>query len=83
MNSILSDIGPQTFNGLLYAVAPVLSVFLKWNVGAFFTTVGCSLVPSSLLTVSVTQQENKSFDYLSKDMVKAVRFLSFSYFLHV
>ena len=33
VNSILSDIGPQTFNALLYAVVPVLSVFIKWNVG--------------------------------------------------
>ena len=38
VNSILSDIGPQTFNALLYAVVPVVSLFIKWNVGAFFTT---------------------------------------------
>ena len=49
----------------------------------FFTTVGCSLVPSSLLTVSVTQQENKSIDYLCIGMVEAVKFLSFPHFLHV
>ena len=33
---ILSDIGHQTFDALPYAVVPVLSVFIKWNVGAFF-----------------------------------------------
>ena len=37
---------------LPYAVVPVLRVFIKWDVGALCTTVGCSLVPSSLLTVS-------------------------------
>ena len=31
---------------------PVLRVFIKWDVGALCTTVGGSLVPSSLLTVS-------------------------------
>ena len=73
MNSILSDIGSETFNALLYAVGPVLSVFIEWDVGAFCTTVGCSFAPSSLLTVSVTKQESKSIDYLCKDMVEAVR----------
>ena len=42
----------------------MLGVFIKWDVGAFFTTFGCGLVPSNLLTVSVRQQENKSINYL-------------------
>ena len=75
-------LGLRLFNALLYALVPVVSVFIKWNVGAFFPTVGCSLVPSSLLTVSVTQQENKSIDYLCIGMVEAVKFLSFPHFLH-
>ena len=50
--SILCDIGPQALIALLYAVVPVVRVFIKWDVGALCTTVGCSLVPSSLLTVS-------------------------------
>ena len=83
LNSIPSDIAPQTFIALLYAVVPVLIVFIKWDVGAFFITVGCSLVRSSLLTVSVTQKENKSIDYLWKDTLEAVRFLSFPCCLHV
>ena len=45
-------LGPQTFIALLCEVVPVLRVFTKWDVGALCTTVGCSLVPISLLTVS-------------------------------
>ena len=57
----------------------MLGVFIKCDVGAFFTTFGCSLVPSNLLTVSVRQQENKSFNYLCiVDTVEAVKLSSFS-----
>ena len=71
LNSILSDTGPQTFNALLYAVVPVPSVLIKGNVGAFFTTVGCTLVPSSLLTVCVTQKKkNIKDDEKKSDVVR-------------
>ena len=40
------------------------SVLIKWNVGAFFTTVGCTLVPSSLLTVSHSDTTGKQKDRL-------------------
>ena len=47
------------------------SVLIKGNVGAFFTTVGCTLVPSSLLTVCVTQKKkNIKDDEKKSDVVR-------------
>ena len=57
----------STLNGMLVPFLPLL-------VAVWFHP-ACSL--------SLTQQENKSIDYLCKDMVEAVRSLSFPRFLHV
>ena len=58
----------SSLNGMLVPYVPLL-------VAVWFHP-ACSLS-------QLTQQENKSIDYLCKDMVEAVRFLSFPCFLHV
>ena len=47
------------------------SVLIKGNVGAFFTTVSCTLVPSSMLSVCVTQKKkNIKDDEKKSDVVR-------------
>ena len=38
---------------------------------------------TSVLNLTEAQQENKSIDYLCKDMVEEVRFLNLPHLLHV